>query len=56
MSYKKLDIKISPRYFFNSMANIMKLNTSSIGINETSFADSDINYFIESYENNVSFS
>ena len=42
MSYKKLDIKKSPGYFFSSMTNIMKLNKSSIGINEIYFSDNDI--------------
>ena len=40
MSYKKLDIKMSPGYFFSSMTNIMKLNTSSNS--ETYFSDNDI--------------
>ena len=51
MSYKKLDIKKPPEYFFNSMTNIMKLNTSSVGINEISFADNDVIYGIGYYEN-----
>ena len=56
MSFSKLDIKKSPGYFFSSMTNIMNLNTNSIGINKIYFSDSDITYFIESYENNDSFS
>ena len=39
---RQVGIKNCPGYFFNSMANIMNLDTNLLSINQISFIDTDI--------------
>ena len=41
ITYRVLQIKDSPGYFFSSMKNIMKLDTSLLGVNQISFINDD---------------
>ena len=41
ITYRELQIKNSPGCFFSSMANIMKLDTSLLGVNQISFINDD---------------
>ena len=41
-TFRQIAIKNCPGYFFNSMTNIIDLDTKLLGINQISFASTDI--------------
>ena len=50
IAYRELNIKNCPKYIFSCMTNIMKLDTSLLGVNQISFIDDnaviyEIEYF-----------
>ena len=48
ISFRQVDIKNRPHYFFNDMTNIKRFDPSLLSIDKTSFKSTDgINYRIE---------
>ena len=51
-TFKQISIKNCPGYFFNSMTNIMNLDTNLLSINQISYINADITaYEIEYFKN-----
>ena len=51
-TFRQISIKNCPGYFFNSMTNIMNIDTNLLGINQISFTSTDIVvYEIEYFKN-----
>ena len=49
---RQISIQICPGYFFNSMTNIMKLDTNLLGINQIAFTNTDAEvYKVEYFKN-----
>ena len=51
-TFRQISIKNCPGYFFNSMTNIMNIDTNLLGTNQISFTSTDIVvYEIEYFKN-----